>query len=71
LSGPPERRYLIAGFPYIEDDKEVRNRVIQNILFDKATEKMRGCIVIGVDLRQRRYPYTVLSSKIKTKLFAI
>lgn len=70
-SGPPDRRYLISGFPYFEDDKEKRNNIMANILFDPEVKNMRGSLVIGVNLKQGHYPYSVLSGRVDTNLFEI
>ncbi len=69
LSGPKERRYRIAGFPYLALEKEEAEDVIAGILQQDATEDIRGTVCIGVDILSNHYPYSVLAGKLDTKLF--
>jgi len=68
-SGPERRRYVIAGYPYTTLDKELRNGVMSEILFNEHAEKARGVVVIGVNITRRNYPYSVLSRRTSTDLF--
>jgi len=67
LSGPENRRYLIAGYPYLTKDKTERNDIIAHVL--SLEEKIRGAVVIGVDLKRNDYPYSVLAGRLDTDLF--
>ena len=68
-SGPERRRYVIAGYPYSHIDKHIRNEIISQILDDERARKARGAVVIGVDLGQHNYPYSVLARRLSTDLF--
>jgi hypothetical protein len=69
VSGPERRRYLIAGYPYVTTDKEVRNGVINEIISDKNFGGARGCVVIGVQMDRLDYPYSVLARRASSNLF--
>jgi len=68
-SGPDRRRYLIAGYPYLTTEKDVRNGVIREIISDKNFGNARGCVVIGLKIDSYDYPYTVLARRASTNLF--
>lgn len=69
LSGPERRRYAIAGYPYITDDKALRNTIMDDIVHSEDAEKARGAVVIGVNLNRNDYPYSVLARRLSTELF--
>ena len=71
LSGPEERQYLIAGYPYITKDKEVRNGIIRTILNSEQAQETRGVVIIGFDLNNGNLPYSVLAGGLETTLFDI
>ena len=68
-SGPERRRYLIAGYPYLTTEKDVRNGVMAEIISDENFGKARGCVVIGVQMDRLDYPYSVLARRASTELF--
>lgn len=68
-SGPERRRYLIAGYPYMTTEKDVRNGVMREIISDENFGKARGCVVIGVQMNRLDYPYSVLARRASTNLF--
>lgn len=68
-SGPQRRRYLIAGYPYTTSDREVRNRIMNTIVSDENYGNARGCVVIGVQMESREYPYSVLARRASSDLF--
>lgn len=68
-TGPERRRYAIAGYPYTTTDKEIRNGVMNSIIDDEHTGKTRGIIIIGVSLKNKDYPYSVLARRLATDLF--
>jgi hypothetical protein len=50
-------------------DKEVRNKVMGQIISDDNFGNARGCVVIGVHMDRLDYPYTVLARRASTNLF--
>lgn len=69
LSGPERRRYVIVGYPYITEDKEMRNTIMDEIIHHDSTKNTRGVIVIGINMKRNDYPYSVLARKLDTDLF--
>jgi hypothetical protein len=69
LSGPKRRRYFIAAYPYETNDKAVRDTVMGNILDAEDAIDARGAVVLGVDLHDPIYPYSVLARRASTNLF--
>jgi hypothetical protein len=69
--GPKERKFLIVGFPYNTKDKEERNTVIGTIIEGMDSTRIRGVVVIGVDLNRNDYPYSVLAGKLDTNLLCL
>ena len=69
VSGPPQRRFFLAFYPYIGIDRETRNSVIGNLLDSPAAEEARGAICIGVDLEEPYQAYSVAALRQLPKLF--
>lgn len=70
LSGPERRRYGIFGYPYITNDKEIRNVIMNEIIHtDYGTKNIRGIVVIGINVKNNDYPYSVLARKLGTDFF--
>ncbi|MDN3551011.1 hypothetical protein [Mucilaginibacter aquaedulcis] len=67
--GPERRRYVIAGYPYKGITKEKRNEIINEILFKEQTVNIRGIIIVGQDLNNNYYPYSVLAGTMETDFF--
>lgn len=68
-SGPERRRYMIVGYPYTTKERDLRNGVISDIISDENFGNARGCVVIGVQMDQLDYPYSVLARRAATNLF--
>ena len=68
LIGPEQRRFLIACYPYITNDKDERNSIITGIFSSEEEKKSRGGICIGVNVNRRDYPYSVLAMTEVTNL---
>lgn len=68
-SGPPQRRFFIAGYPYETNDRKLRNGVIHDILASDAAQAARGALCIGVHLERAEYPYNVLAGRKNNRLF--
>jgi len=66
--GPDRRKYWIVGYPYDIRDREERNAVIGTIIHSVDSDKIKGVVVIGIDLNRTDYPYSVLAGKLDTKL---
>jgi len=69
LSGPPRRRYSIVGYIYTTEDRELRNSIMSTILQQESKDKIRGVVIIGINLNRSDYPYSVLAGKLDTDLF--
>ncbi len=62
------RQFVIVGYNYFDIEKEERDHMILNII-ESEEENTKGIIVIGNNLNNRIYPYSVLASKINPQLF--
>ena len=71
LSGPKRRRYLIAGYLYLQKEKEARNNEMLSILNSDEAINNRGAVIIGFDLTRNDYPYSVLAGRSESNLFEI
>jgi hypothetical protein len=69
VSGPERRRYVISGYPYTTEDKELRNGIMAQALDDAESHNPRGSVVIGINLNKEEYPYSVLARRLATDLF--
>jgi hypothetical protein len=70
-SGPEKRKFMIVGYPYNTRDKEERNAMIGTIINSADSRKIKGIVVIGIDLNRNDYPYSVLAGKLDTNLFCL
>ena len=70
MAGPPERRFLVAGYPYTTTDKALRNESMTTIINMDEVRDLRGAVVVGMDINHMRYPYSVFASRLETSLFA-
>lgn len=68
-SGPKRRRYVIVGYPYLTDDKDLRNSILAEAIGEDSTADARGVAAIGVKLSSPHYPYDVLMRRTATDLF--
>jgi hypothetical protein len=68
-SGPKRRRYIIVGYPYLTDDKDLRNTILTKALDEDSTGAARGVVAIGLKISNPRYPYDVLARRAATELF--
>jgi hypothetical protein len=68
-TGPERRKYAIAFYPYTTNNRELRNNIMGQIIEGEHTENARGVAVIGVNLNQNDYPYTVFARRMSTDLF--
>lgn len=66
--GPEQRRFLIACYPYITDNRGERNSIITGIFSSEEEKKSRGGVCIGIDVRKGDYPYSVLAMTEATNL---
>ena len=71
LSGPEQKRYFIVGFPYKDLVRTERNSAIQGILGSKEREGTRGVVCIGIDVKKKEYPYSVLAADVETHLLEV
>lgn len=70
-AGPAERRYMIVGYPYELQEKEKRDSIIGSIIESADFKKIRGIVVIGIDMNRDDYPYSCLAGKLETRLSSL
>ena len=68
-SGPERRRYIIVGYPYLIEDKDLRNSILAEAIGEDSTAGARGVAAIGVNILSPHYPYDVLVRRTATNLF--
>ena len=68
-SGPPQRRFTVIFYPFIEIDRRTRDEAIGQLLNNPELEEARGAICIGIDLREPNQPYSVAALKAHPNLF--
>jgi hypothetical protein len=68
-AGPPARRFLVAGYPYTAQDPTRRNEMLATIVDGEEVRDYRGAVVIGLDIDNMRYPYSVFAARLQTDLF--
>jgi len=68
-SGPQQKRFFIIGYVYRTNDKKERNDIISSIFSSEISEESRGAICIGYKVKSNEYPYSVLASIEKNRLF--
>ncbi len=68
-SGPERRRYIIVGYPYLTDDKDLRNSILAEAIDEDSTAGARGVAAIGMKISSPHYPYDVLVRRTATDLF--
>ena len=70
-TGPEKRKYLIIGYPYDLQDREERDSVIGTIIDSADFTKIRGIVVIGININRADYPYSILAGKLETRLSSL
>lgn len=68
-TGPDRRKYAIGFYPYTTNDRELRNSIMGQIIESEHATNARGVVVIGVNLNQNDYPYSVFARRMSTDLF--
>lgn len=67
LSGPERRCYAIVGYPYNDIDLEERNNMLEDII-NKETDTIRGTVILGFNLKNDYYPYSLVAGNLGTNL---
>ena len=66
VSGPPQRRNAIVGLAYQRIPRELRNQWMKNSAIDAIkTAPTDRALVIGIDVEQCDYPYSVIACVVK------
>ena len=61
-NGPPQRQEIIIGFAYKNIDKETRNNRMKNSAVESIGRVgLKAALVVGVELPDNVYPYSVLA----------
>ena len=69
IVGPPQRRFFLAFFPYINTLRDTRNSVIASILNGLEARECRGAICVAFDLNSDTLPYAAVSINRSPNLF--
>ncbi len=70
MSGPPERRFFVAAYPYSVQEKADRDAMLMTIISSDEASTARGAVVIGLDVTKMHYPYSVFAGRLESNLFA-
>ena len=68
-SGPPQRRFALIFYPYIDIDRRTRDKAIAQLLNNPEVQEARGALCIGIDLRVAHLPYSLAALKAGPNLF--
>ncbi|GEP50267.1 hypothetical protein FNO01nite_09390 [Flavobacterium noncentrifugens] len=68
-TGPKRRQYAIIGYPYKNITIDERNDVIKMIVDSGEVQDARGIVIIGCNLDNEHYPYSVLAGSSLTDFF--
>jgi hypothetical protein len=66
--GAESRRFAVVGFPYLNIDTDTRNDVIGQIVDSEADKNLRGIVILGFDLSNPRFPYSVVAGSLNSTL---
>lgn len=69
LTGPVERRFFIAFYPYLSTYREKRDEVMNDLLRQDNALHSRGAVCIGVNLDRNDTPYSVVARTSEPDLF--
>jgi hypothetical protein len=66
-----ERRYIVVGYPYLDEHRDERNSMINTIVTTELEKnpKAKGIAVIGVNVEKAHNPYSVLVGYLSVNLF--
>ncbi|WP_263360835.1 hypothetical protein [Flavobacterium collinsii] len=65
----PQRRYVLIGYPYKNEQLDQRNGIIQDILSNEEKADVKGMLLIGINIDKDQYPYSVMASIMTPELF--
>lgn len=65
----PNRRFMLYGYPYAKIDTKERNLMMKDILMNDMPDKVKGALLIAVNLDKIHYPYSALATKLFAELF--
>ena len=68
-SANPKRRFVVIGYPYQDTQKNERNLMIGDMIFNEDKKGVKGSIVVALDLQKGHYPYSTIATKLSTELF--
>lgn len=68
-TAPEQRTFIIIGYAYKNIDREERNSVMQQILWEQGGKDLRGIAIIGDNVGNADRPYTVIAASEQSDLF--
>ena len=68
-SGPPQRRFALIFYPYIDIDRRTREEAIGQLLNNPEVEEDRAALCMVIDLRDLDRPYSVAALRAAPDLF--
>lgn len=68
-SSNPQRKFLVAAFPYLNTTISERNMMMESIFNDSDAGEVKGAVIIAVNLEKKHYPYSALGGKLSSVLF--
>ncbi|MDB5128339.1 hypothetical protein [Mucilaginibacter sp.] len=68
-SSEENRRFLIAGYLYSDKVAYERREVMEDIIFHEQNDEAKGIMVIGRNIDQSHYPYSLLGCRLSAELF--
>ncbi|KQO31351.1 hypothetical protein ASF10_22200 [Flavobacterium sp. Leaf82] len=68
-SNTSKRRYVCFGYPYTNEHLEERGEILEEIMYGKEDEDIKGIFLIGTNIDKKDYPYSIFASKLDSTLF--
>lgn len=68
-SSEEERQFYICGYCYQSQVRDERDTIMSNILSDSGMDQAKGKLVIGINIDEEHYPYSVLGCYLMSELF--
>lgn len=64
-----KKRYLFFGYPYTNELLEERGEILEEIMYGKESEDVKGIFLIGTNIDKNDYPYSIFASRLDSALF--
>lgn len=63
------RKFITIAYPYLSKHRKERNAMMEDIISNNYDDKIKGIVVMAINIEKAHYPYSVLCSLLSPKLF--